>query len=59
MNRNDTEKISNFGIIISNATAKWSDSQIENTLDNINLIIRPGRLAAIIGPVGAGKVQLA
>jgi len=59
MNRNDTEKISNFGNIISNATAKWSDSQIENTLDNINLIIRPGRLAAIIGPVGAGKVQLA
>ncbi|CAH1738398.1 unnamed protein product [Aphis gossypii] len=58
INRNDTEQLNNFGIVISNATAKWSDSQIENTLDNINLIIRPGRLAAIIGPVGAGKSSL-
>jgi len=57
-NLNDTEQLSNFGIVISNATAKWSDTQTDNTLENINLIVKPGRLAAIIGPVGAGKVQL-
>jgi len=58
VNRNDTEQLSNFDIVISNATAKWSNTQSDNTLDNINLSVKPGRLAAIIGPVGAGKVQL-
>lgn len=57
-NLNDTEELSNFGIVISNATAKWSDTQTDNTLDNINLSVKPGRLAAIIGPVGAGKVNI-
>jgi len=57
-NQNDTDQLSNFGILISNATAKWSDTQTDNTLDNINLSVKPGRLAAIIGPVGAGKVHL-
>lgn len=55
-NRNDTEQLSNFGIVVSNATAKWSDTQTDNTLENINLSAKPGRLVAIIGPVGAGKV---
>jgi len=54
--QNDTEQLSNSRIVISNATAKWSDNQTDNTLDNINLTVRPGRLVAIIGPVGAGKV---
>lgn len=54
--QNDTEQSSDLGIVISNATAKWTDSQTENSLENINLIVRPGRLVAIIGPVGAGKV---
>jgi len=54
--RNDTVQLSNFGIVVSNATAKWSNTQTDNTLDNINLYVRPGRLVAIIGPVGAGKV---
>ncbi|XP_025202348.1 probable multidrug resistance-associated protein lethal(2)03659 isoform X2 [Melanaphis sacchari] len=58
INQNDTKQLSNFSIVISNATAKWSDAQTENSLDNINLIIRPGQLAAIIGPVGAGKSSL-
>jgi len=43
---------------MSNASAKWTDAQIENTLENINLTVTPGRLVAIIGPVGAGKVYL-
>lgn len=55
---NDSEAlaINNSEIVITNATAKWSDGQSNNSLENINLTIRPGRLVAIIGPVGAGKV---
>ncbi|XP_022166667.1 probable multidrug resistance-associated protein lethal(2)03659 isoform X2 [Myzus persicae] len=58
IDRNDTEQLSNTGIVISNATAKWSDTQTYYTLDNINLTVKPGRLVAIIGPVGAGKSSL-
>lgn len=58
-NENDTEvQLSNLCIVMSNASAKWTDAQIENTLENINLTVTPGRLVAIIGPVGAGKVYL-
>ncbi|CAI6361191.1 unnamed protein product [Macrosiphum euphorbiae] len=56
--QNDTEQLSNSSIVVSNATAKWSDNQTDNTLENINLTVRPGRLVAIIGPVGAGKSSL-
>lgn len=49
---------SDVGIVISNVTAKWSDVQSGNSLENINLTVSSGRLAAIIGPVGAGKVYL-
>lgn len=55
-NQDDTEQLSNFCIVVSNVTAKWTDSQTDNTLENINLTVRAGRLVAIIGPVGAGKV---
>ncbi|XP_027849264.2 probable multidrug resistance-associated protein lethal(2)03659 isoform X1 [Aphis gossypii] len=48
----------NFGIVMSNASAKWTDGQIDNTLENINLTVTPGRLVAIIGRVGAGKSSL-
>ncbi|XP_016663044.1 probable multidrug resistance-associated protein lethal(2)03659 [Acyrthosiphon pisum] len=57
-NQNDTDQLSNSGIVVSNATAKWSNTQTDNTLDNINLTVKPGRLVAIIGPVGAGKSSL-
>lgn len=43
-------------IVISNASARWTDN--DKSLDDINLTITPGRLYAIIGPVGAGKVLL-
>lgn len=43
---------------MSNATAKWTDAQIDNSLENINLAIGPGRLFAIVGPAGAGKVGI-
>lgn len=47
-----------FGIDIFNAFAKWTDVQTSYSLKNINLTIRPGLLAAVIGPVGSGKVLL-
>lgn len=40
---------------IDHISASWSDSQ-PNTLDDISIIVKPGQLCAIIGPVGAGKV---
>lgn len=55
-NNCETLELKNFGIVFSNASAKWTDAQTENCLENINLTVRPGRLVAIIGPVGAGKV---
>jgi len=55
-NEKDMEELSNFGIDILNASAKWIFNQPDNSLNNINLSVRPGRLVAIIGPVGAGKV---
>ncbi|VVC26208.1 Hypothetical protein CINCED_3A017920 [Cinara cedri] len=54
----ETEQSNEFGIIISSATAKWTATQTENSLENINLTVIPGRLVAIIGPVGAGKSSL-
>lgn len=56
-NKNNTEMTNDLGIIVSNITAKWTDSQTNNSLENINLTVRPGRLVAIIGPVGSGKVN--
>lgn len=55
--QNDNEQSNDLGIVISNATAKWTDAQTENSLEKINLTVVPGRLVAIIGPVGAGKVS--
>lgn len=55
-NHRDIEQSNDLGIVVSNATAKWTDAQTDNSLENINLTVRPGRLVAIIGPVGAGKV---
>lgn len=54
--QDDTEQPSDFSIVISNVTAKWTDTQTDNTIENINLTVKSGNLIAIIGPVGAGKV---
>lgn len=40
------------GIVIESAWAKYGD---ELCLEDINLIVTPGRLTAIIGQVGSGK----
>jgi len=55
---NETELDGDNGIVILNVSAKWMDDQISNTLEKINLTVRPGRLLAIIGSVGAGKVNI-
>lgn len=39
-------------------SASWEESSNRKTLEEINLKIRAGQLAAIIGPVGAGKSSL-
>lgn len=45
-------------IRITNATAKWSENSSENSLSNVSVNVEKGRLLAIIGPVGAGKVSV-
>lgn len=54
--QNKTGNLMSSGIVILNATAKWTKNQTVNSLENIKLTVRPDRLVAIIGPVGAGKV---
>lgn len=54
--RHNTEFSNTYSIVLSKATAKWTDIQTSNTLENINLSVVSGRLIGIIGPVGAGKV---
>lgn len=51
---NDIEN--SYGILVSNATAKWKQNQTVNSLEEINLIVKPDQFIAIIGQVGAGKV---
>lgn len=54
--QNQIDQLDNFSIDITNASAKWIQSQPDTTLNNIDLSIKPGQLVAIIGAVGAGKV---
>ncbi|XP_022166683.1 probable multidrug resistance-associated protein lethal(2)03659 [Myzus persicae] len=54
----EAKQFSNFGVSFLNVTAKWAVSQVNNTLENINITATPNRLVAIIGPVGAGKSSL-
>ncbi|XP_060810337.1 ATP-binding cassette sub-family C member 4 [Amyelois transitella] len=46
------------GVRLKHATAKWIESHPENTLTDLSLTIKPGKLIAVIGPVGAGKSSL-
>lgn len=43
-------------IMMKNITASWTENTIANTLHDINVQIEPGKLYAIVGSVGAGKV---
>jgi len=45
-------------LVLEKVTAKWNKDENENTLSNINMTLKPGHLAAIIGPVGSGKSSI-
>jgi ABC-type transport system involved in cytochrome bd biosynthesis fused ATPase/permease subunit len=46
-----------FGIFVKNATAKWTENLSDNTLSHVDLEVTPGKLVAVIGEVGSGKVN--
>lgn len=54
--KSENGKIDHASLVISNATAKWIYDQPDNSLNDISLTVKPGRLIAIIGSVGSGKV---
>ncbi|XP_001946763.2 multidrug resistance-associated protein 4 [Acyrthosiphon pisum] len=56
--KDDIGRFNHFCMVISKATAKWTDNQTRNSLENISLAVRPGSLVAIVGTVGAGKSSL-
>lgn len=41
---------------IKDADFSWAKNAVEPTLENINLSVKKGELAGILGRVGAGKV---
>jgi len=45
------------GLFLTNAVAKWNDEYPEPTLNNMSVSVTTGKLVAVIGPVGSGKVQ--
>ncbi|KAH0820773.1 hypothetical protein GEV33_002018 [Tenebrio molitor] len=55
---NKTVVANQVGLRIAEATAKWSETSMENTLSNIKLEINPSQVVAIIGPIGSGKSSL-
>ncbi|CAH1113751.1 unnamed protein product [Psylliodes chrysocephalus] len=53
-----SERRGELGVFLTNATAKWSEMSVDNTLTNINIKVYPGHLLGVIGPVGSGKSSL-
>lgn len=53
-----TNETNRQGIFIKNATAKWVKDLADNTLSNVTLDVVPGKLVAVIGPVGSGKSSM-
>ncbi|XP_062542390.1 probable multidrug resistance-associated protein lethal(2)03659 [Armigeres subalbatus] len=52
------QHLSEAGVIVDTATARWDPKSQEYTLEGVNLHVQPGTLVAVIGPVGAGKSSL-
>lgn len=52
-----TMVVAGEGVTVSNATARWGAQVSDNTLHHVSLRVVPGKLTAIIGPVGSGKVR--
>lgn len=55
---NHTNVTKESGVVINHITAKWSGDATDNTLTDIYAGVQPGRLVAVIGPVGSGKSSL-
>ncbi|XP_012274748.1 probable multidrug resistance-associated protein lethal(2)03659 [Orussus abietinus] len=45
-------------ILMENCYAKWVLDHEEDTLQNINIKVKPGELVAVVGQVGSGKTSL-
>ncbi len=58
VSKRHTSHSSESRINVKNVTARWDKKNPEETLENVNLLVQPGTLAAIIGPVGSGKSSL-
>lgn len=56
-NLNSSDSI-NSGISIKNLKAKWNLKLNEYTLDGLNMDVKPGTIALVMGPVGSGKSSL-
>jgi ABC-type multidrug transport system fused ATPase/permease subunit len=50
--------IADSGVTIVNASAKWSPDLARDSLSNITFHVPEGKLCAVIGPVGSGKVKI-
>lgn len=48
-----------YMVELANVAASWTNSNVpeEMTIKNLSMRIRKGKLCAIIGPVGSGKVS--
>jgi ATP-binding cassette subfamily C (CFTR/MRP) protein 4 len=55
---NNSEQDQKYGVWVRNGSAKWTPNSIADTLTNISLCVKPGKLCAVIGPVGSGKVSV-
>ena len=52
----DNKELYKQAVFIKNGCAKWNSETSEEILYDINLFARPGKLTAIVGSVGSGKV---
>ncbi|XP_021915794.1 multidrug resistance-associated protein 4-like isoform X2 [Zootermopsis nevadensis] len=50
--------ISDSGVAVVNASAKWRADLVRDSLSNITFRVPEGKLCAVIGPVGSGKSSL-
>jgi ABC-type glutathione transport system ATPase component len=46
------------GVTIADVSAKWSPELQRDNLSNITIRVPEGKLCAVIGPVGSGKVRM-
>ena len=56
--RDITTQTGDCHVSINNVTARWDQASNQATLSNITAHVEPGKLLAVIGPVGAGKSSL-